>query len=52
MSIGAKVFSEGICQIADVFHSLNCLQNKAEHNTLVGDEGGFTQNLNNEDGSM
>ena len=47
--VGAKTFSEGIRQVAEVFHTLKSVLKKAGHNTAVGDEGGFAPNLDNEE---
>ncbi|MFM7319075.1 MAG: phosphopyruvate hydratase, partial [bacterium] len=49
MPVGAKSFSEGIRQVAEVFHTLKSVLKKAGHNTAVGDEGGFAPNLDNEE---
>lgn len=49
MPVGAKSFSEGIRQVAEVFHTLKGVLKKAGHNTAVGDEGGFAPNLDNEE---
>ena len=49
MPLGAKSFSEGIRQVAEVFHQLKSILKKAGHNTAVGDEGGFAPNLDNEE---
>lgn len=47
--VGAKTFSEGIRQTAEVFHSLKKVLKKAGHNTAVGDEGGFAPDVNNDE---
>ncbi len=47
--VGAKTFSDGIRQVAEVFHCLKGVLKKAGHNTAVGDEGGFAPNLDNEE---
>ena len=49
MPVGAKSFSEGIRQTAEVFHTLKSVLKKAGHNTAVGDEGGFAPDLDNEE---
>ncbi|TVR12319.1 MAG: phosphopyruvate hydratase [Planctomycetota bacterium] len=49
MPVGAENFSEGIRQVAEVFHTLKGVLKKSGHNTAVGDEGGFAPSCDNED---
>ena len=49
MPVGAKSFAQGIRMVAEVFHQLKAVLKKAGHNTNVGDEGGFSPNLDNEE---
>ena len=46
---GAKVFSEGLRWITEIFHALKTILKKRGHVTAVGDEGGFAPNLGNEE---
>jgi enolase len=43
--IGASSFSEAVRMGAEVFHALKHALKGADHNTNVGDEGGFAPNL-------
>ena len=43
--VGATSFHEALEMIANVFHTLKRILNRAGHNTTVGDEGGFAPNL-------
>ena len=45
MPVGAKSFKEGIRMGAEVFHALKKVLSDKNHNTSVGDEGGFAPNL-------
>jgi enolase 1/2/3 len=45
MPIGASSFSEGLRMGAEVFQTLKAQLQEAEHNTNVGDEGGFAPHL-------
>ena len=45
MPIGASSFSSALQMGAEVFHSLKKLLSKNKYNTSVGDEGGFSPNL-------
>lgn len=42
---GAKSFSDGLRYGVEVFHALRNVLHKKNHNTNVGDEGGFAPNL-------
>jgi enolase len=45
MPVGAPSFAEGLRMGAEVFHALKKALKSANHNTNVGDEGGFAPNL-------
>ena len=45
MPVGAKTFKEGIRMGAEIFHALKKVLSDKNHNTSVGDEGGFAPNL-------
>jgi enolase len=49
MPVGAPNFREGLRWTAEVFHNLKKLLKDGNHNTAVGDEGGFAPNLDNDE---
>ena len=52
MPVGAESFAEGLRMGADVFHALKKALAEADHNTNVGDEGGFAPNLASADEAL
>ena len=49
MPVGASSFREALQWCAEVFHTLAKLLKEKGHTTSVGDEGGFAQNLKDEE---
>ncbi|GEK34822.1 phosphopyruvate hydratase [Kurthia sibirica] len=45
MPVGAKSFKQALQMGTEIFHSLKAVLKESNHNTAVGDEGGFAPNL-------
>src|SRR4030088_1721798 len=52
MPVGAKSFAEALRCGSEIFHTLRGELKKANHNTNVGDEGGFAPNLPSADAAL
>lgn len=52
MPVGAPSFAEGLRMGAEVFHTLKKALHDANHNTNVGDEGGFAPNLKSAEAAL
>jgi enolase len=52
MPVGASSFAEGLRCGAEIFHTLKGELKKADHNTNVGDEGGFAPNIPSADAAL
>ncbi len=52
MPVGAPTFSEGLRMGTEIFHALKAALKDADHNTNVGDEGGFAPNLASTDDAL
>jgi enolase len=52
MPVGAENFAEGLRMGVEVFQTLKRALREAEHNTNVGDEGGFAPNLPSADAAL
>ncbi len=52
MPAGAGSFSEALRMGVETFHSLRAVLKKADHQTAVGDEGGFAPNLRSNEEAM
>src|SRR5262249_14640311 len=52
MPVGAPTFREALRMGAEIFHTLKKALHDADHNTNVGDEGGFAPNLKSPDEAL
>jgi len=52
MPVGAESFAEALRMGAEIFHTLKKSLHDANHNTNVGDEGGFAPNLKSPDEAL
>lgn len=52
MPIGATSFAEGLRMGAEIFHTLKKKLHDADHNTNVGDEGGFAPNIKSAEAAL